>query len=226
MNQGEETRYHEDQYLLNESFPMQVVTRGRLGISQELLGLTFDLEEGANVCHEDVRLYTVRDTASGKVIHRQVLPGPLPLVRACVQEPVGCGPELLCGSWASPRVPPQKVKTGHAACFGLQPGCLQQDGSRQIAMVAMVANFTKPMPDPPSLLQHDELETYFHEFWQAMHQLRSQASSTCARSSWPRWTRHCTRRRPRTRPRRMPASARRSSGAQPCQAAKREPGPP
>ncbi|KAM9043512.1 thimet oligopeptidase-like isoform 2-T2 [Megaptera novaeangliae] len=198
MNQGEETRYHEDQYLLNESFPMQVVTRGRLGISQELLGLTFDLEEGANVCHEDVRLYTVRDTASGKVIHRQVLPGPLPL----------------------------KVKTGHAACFGLQPGCLQQDGSRQIAMVAMVANFTKPMPDPPSLLQHDELETYFHEFWQAMHQLRSQASSTCARSSWPRWTRHCTRRRPRTRPRRMPASARRSSGAQPCQAAKREPGPP
>ena len=83
MNQGEETRYHEDQYLLNESFPMQVVTRGLLGISQELLRLTFDLEEGANVCHEDVRLYTVRDAASGKVIHRQVLPGPLPSVRVC-----------------------------------------------------------------------------------------------------------------------------------------------
>ena len=76
MNQGEETRYHEDQYLLNESFPMQVVMRGLLGISQEVLGLTFDLEEGANVCHEDVRLYTVRDAALGKVIHWQVLPGP------------------------------------------------------------------------------------------------------------------------------------------------------
>ena len=74
---------------------MQVVTRGLLGISQELLGLTFDLEEGANVCHEDVRLYTVRDAASGKVIHRQVLPGPLPLVRVCVREPVGRGLELL-----------------------------------------------------------------------------------------------------------------------------------
>ena len=41
----------------------------------------------------------------------------------------------------------------------------------------MVANFTKPTPDPPSLLQHHELETYFHEFWQAMHQLRSQAGA-------------------------------------------------
>ena len=60
------------------------------------------------------------------------------------------------------------------ACFGLQPGCLQQDGRRQIAIAAMVANFTKPTPNPPSLFQHDELETYFHEFWQAMHQLRSQ----------------------------------------------------
>ena len=63
------------------------------------------------------------------------------------------------------------------ACFGLQPGCLQQDGRRQIAIVPMVANFTKPMPNPPSLLQHDELETYFYEFWQAMHQLPSQVSA-------------------------------------------------
>ncbi|TKC33369.1 hypothetical protein EI555_011584 [Monodon monoceros] len=56
MSQWEETRYHVDQYLLNESFPMQAVTRGLLGISQELLGLTFHLEEGSNMCHEDVRL--------------------------------------------------------------------------------------------------------------------------------------------------------------------------
>ena len=53
-----------------------------------------------------------------------------------------------------------------------------------------------------------------------------QAYSTCTRSSGPRWTRPCTCRRPQTRPRRMRASARRSSGAQSCQAAKRELGPP
>ncbi|KAJ8778038.1 hypothetical protein J1605_014000, partial [Eschrichtius robustus] len=117
MNQGEETRYHVDQYLLDESFPMQVVTRG------------------SSIGKFYLDLY------------------------------------------------PREGKSGHMACFGLQPGCLQQDGRRQIAIAAMVANFTKSTPNPPSLLQHDELETYFHEFWQAMHQLRSQGASTWQRVS-------------------------------------------
>ncbi len=65
---------------------------------------------------------------------------------------------------------PREGKFGHAACFTAAQGRAGKNGY-VAPMVAVVANFNAPSAELPSLLNHDEVQTLFHEFGHAMHSL-------------------------------------------------------
>lgn len=69
---------------------------------------------------------------------------------------------------------PRDGKFGHAAAWDAVPGHRGRDGY-VTPVSAIVANFTKPTPDTPSLLVHDEVVTLFHEFGHVLHQTLTRA---------------------------------------------------
>jgi thimet oligopeptidase len=122
-------------------FPLDAVLDGLFDTMQTLLSVRFEPVEPADAWHPDVKLYRVVDAHDGHEVAHFYM-------------------DLF----------PRANKYGHAAAFTLVGGRQRPDGSYQAPVSAIVANFTKPTANKPSLLRHVEVVTLFHEFGHILHQ--------------------------------------------------------
>src|SRR3989338_1367229 len=135
-------RYDVDNQKIKEYFPLEHVLKGIFEVYQQILGLHFQEIPAQDVWHPDVQVFEVRDHTSNDLIGYFYI-------------------DLF----------PREGKYGHAAMWDIVPAHILPDKSLQIPVATMVANFTKPSQSRPSLLTHDEVETFFHEFGHVMHGL-------------------------------------------------------
>ncbi len=138
--------YGIDQDEVSEYFPLEAVVQGMFDITGEVLGLDYRVIEEAHAWHDSVRLYEILDRGSGRSVAHFYA-------------------DLF----------PRDGKFGHAAAFTLVIGHRAADGSQVAPVSAIVANFTPPSADRPSLLKHTEVTTLFHEFGHILHLSLSRA---------------------------------------------------
>lgn len=139
--QQRKTDYGVDNFEVAKYFPLNQVLEGMFDLTSEMFGISYREITDFDTWHEDVQLFAIDDSDSREEIARFYL-------------------DLF----------PREGKYGHAAEFPLVLSRELEDGSYQNPRCAMVANFTKPTKDAPSLLQHGEVETLFHEFGHVLHQ--------------------------------------------------------
>ena len=142
-----QTRFAVDDFEVAQYFPLDACMEGLFAVCQNLLGVRFEARPDAPVWHEDVQAFDVYEAE-----------GDDPFARFYM--------DLF----------PRPNTYGHAAAFTLRGGRVLPDGSYQKPVSAIVANFTKPSADTPSLLRHSEVETLFHEFGHILHQTLTRAT--------------------------------------------------
>ncbi len=70
---------------------------------------------------------------------------------------------------------PRDNKYGHAACFGIKNGKMTKNGYK-IPTASLVCNFPRPTANKPSLMPHNQVNTFFHEFGHVLHQMLTTAN--------------------------------------------------
>jgi len=156
-NQVKLKKYNLDREEVRQYFEFNNVTEGLFTIYQQLFNVRFEKVQNPSVWHEDVQMFSIYDKTTSALIGNFYL-------------------DMF----------PRANKYGHAAAFSVVMGKMTENGYQKPA-TALVCNFPKPTDFQPSLLTHENVETYFHEFGHLVHgvlttsQLISYAGTSVAR---------------------------------------------
>lgn len=146
MEKVRNIEYGLDSKALSEYFEIQAVIEGILDIASSLYNIRFHKNSKAQTWHTDVQVFDIFDQ-NDLLLSRIYL-------------------DLY----------PRDNKYKHAAIFTLRPTMTRsEDGTRVVPMVALVCNFPKP-GEQPSLLEHSQVDTLFHEFGHCLHLALSKAN--------------------------------------------------
>jgi thimet oligopeptidase len=132
-------KFNLDSEEVRQYFEFNNVTEGLFTIYQLLFGIRFEKVENGSVWHKDVQMYSIYDKVTNELIGNFYL-------------------DMF----------PRANKYSHAAAFSVVMGKRTEKGYQKPA-TALVCNFPKPTEFQPSLLTHDNVETYFHEFGHLVH---------------------------------------------------------
>jgi len=143
------TEFGVDPFEVAKYLPLPQVLEGMFALTGTAFGLEYEEIPEAFAWHGDVKLFRILDRASGAPIAHFYMD-----------------------------LHPRPGKFTHAAAWSLVPGHRSSDGKPAQPVSAIVCNLPKPTPDRPSLLQHDDVVTLFHEFGHVLHMSLSQASFT------------------------------------------------
>jgi Zn-dependent oligopeptidase len=139
-NQLEKQKYSVDEEALRVYFPMDRVLQGMFAVYERIFGIKIEPLAPPTKYVDDLKLYAIVDAATSQ---------PLGLLYM----------DLF----------PRPGKYNHFATFSGIDGKLLSNGKYQRPTAELVCNFPPPSANAPSLLDHQEVTTIFHEFGHAMH---------------------------------------------------------
>jgi thimet oligopeptidase len=139
-SQLEKQKYAIDEEALRVYFPMDRVLKGMFAVYERIFGIRIEPLEPPTKYVDDLKLYAIIDSATSQ---------PLGLLYM----------DLF----------PRPGKYNHFATFSGIDGKLLANGKYQRPTAELICNFPPPSANAPSLLDHQEVTTIFHEFGHAMH---------------------------------------------------------